>query len=361
MAIDLRNTYKLMMGVKQLYPLHTFLLDRYFPTNEATDVFTTNYVLVEYKDGNQAAAPFVVKRHGSVPVMREGYEVRQFEPAHIGLRRTLTIDDLERRGFGEALYTEVTPDQRQAAILMNDLDEMRAMIARRKEAMAAETIFTNGCVMKAYADDLGNKYEEQEIRFYSGDTNPAKYTPSQDWDTTEASGKRILDDLAAMAKMLTRRGLPATEALVAPDVADTILRNEYFHKLLDNRRIELGGLDPEELPTGVTKVGRFNVKGHMLDILSYEDTYTEAGSSAVKPFIPAGHVAVTAPNIGRTVYGAIYQIDKDGEGYSRYAGIYVPKYVSDATAEVRSVQLRSAPLCMPNNKNPYIVAKVVSG
>ena len=51
----------------------------------------------------------------------------------------------------------------------------------------------------------------------------------------EASGKQMISDMASMISMLTSRGLPATDVLVAPDVADIILSNEWILKLLDNR------------------------------------------------------------------------------------------------------------------------------
>ena len=140
---DYKNTYTLLNSVKELPPLHTFLLDRYFPTS-ARDIFTTDEVIVEYKKGSKKAAPFVAPRHGGVVVLRDGYKLRSFAPAHTGVKRSLTIDDLKLRGFGEALYPDLTPEQREGALILEDLDDMRDMIARRKEAMAAEVIFTNG-------------------------------------------------------------------------------------------------------------------------------------------------------------------------------------------------------------------------
>ena len=53
MAIDFLNTYQLLQAVKEQPPMSTFLRDRYFPTNDATDIFATTKVLVEYKDGNR--------------------------------------------------------------------------------------------------------------------------------------------------------------------------------------------------------------------------------------------------------------------------------------------------------------------
>lgn len=358
MALNFFETHTLLASVQQLEPLHTFLLDRYFPTNSATDVFATDDVLVEYKKGSKKAAPFVAPRKGGISILRDGYTVKRFTPSYIAPKRTLTIDDLNKRGFGEALYSQLTPQQRQGVLMLRDLDELRTMNERRKEAMAAEVIFTNGCIMDEYVDDQ-HTFEEKEVRFYEGATNPSVYTPAANWSTTEASGKQILNDVAAMISMLTKRGLAATEVLVAPDVADVILANEWILKLLDNRHYQIGGVDPAVLPSGAAKICRLNIKGRMIDFLSYDDTYTEIDGT-VKSFIPQGMIAVGAPGAGRTIYGAVTQLEQaDGE-FHTYAGINVPKYLSDAKSNVRELILTSAPLCMPNNENPFITARVLA-
>ena len=44
MPFNYYDTHHLLASVQQLAPLHTFLLDRYFPTNAATDIFSTERV-----------------------------------------------------------------------------------------------------------------------------------------------------------------------------------------------------------------------------------------------------------------------------------------------------------------------------
>ena len=145
---------------------------------------------------------------------------------------------------------------------------------------------------------------------------------------------------------------------MAPDVGDVFLANEWILRLMDNRNYQIGGIDPTLLPSGAAKLARLNVKGRMIDFLSYEDTYAEVDGT-VKPYIPAGHIAAGAPAAGRTVYGAITQVEQaDGE-FHTYTGVDVPKYLSDATHNVRELILSTAPLCMPNNENPFITAKVL--
>ena len=140
MAFNYYDTHHLLFSVRQLSPIHTFLLDRYFPTNAATDIFSTDDVLVEYQKGSKKAAPFVAPRKGGITILRDGYTMMRFTPSYIAPKRFLTIDDLKKRGFGEALYTQLTPEQRQGAIILGDLDNLRMMNIRRKEAMAAEVI-----------------------------------------------------------------------------------------------------------------------------------------------------------------------------------------------------------------------------
>lgn len=356
MPVNFFDTHTLIRSVEEITPVRRFLLDRYFPTNSASDVFATSDVLVEYKKGTKKAAPFVAPRKNGIAILREGYAMKRFTPSRIAPKRTLSIDELNKRGFGEALYSNLTPAQRQGVMIMNDLAELRDMNTRRKEEMAAQVMFTNACIMKEYVDDLGN-YEEKEVRFYDEAQNPAVYTPSANWDTTEASGKQILNDLAAMAKMLTSRGLPATDVIVAPDVADIILNNEWLIKLMDNRRMEIGGIAPEELPSGATKIARFNCKGRWLDIISYDEEYEDTDGT-IKPFVPAGEITVSAPGAGRTVYGSITQLEQADGQFHTYAGIDVPKYTADAISDLREIMLSTSPLCMPNNANPFIRAKV---
>lgn len=353
MPFDIYSTHTLIAAVEQIAPLHTFLRDRYFPTNDASDIFSTDDVLVEYRDGSKKLAPFVAPRKGGVTMLRNGSHLERFTPPFIAPRRPITIDDLKKRGFGEALFTKLTPQQREGALLMRDADEMGQMISRREEKMAAETMLTNGCIMKHITDDI-NKPEDKEIRFYSEASNPAIYTPTVNWN---ASGAHIIDDMDAMAALLTSRGLPATDLLVAPDVAKTILRDPEIKELLDLRNYNIGGVDPAALPTGATRVARLNINGRMIDVISYEDTY-EDDDGAIKQYLPAGYAVMTAPAAGRTLYGAVTQIEQaDGQTHT-YAARRVPKYLADANNNTRSLTLTACPLLIPNNKNPWISAKV---
>ena len=126
-------------------------------------------------------------------------------------------------------------------------------------------------IMKHIADDA-SEGEDMSIQFYKGSSNPAVYTPTTDWDKP---GADILGDIFAVAEMLAAKGLPASDLLVSPDVGDAILHDETILKLLDNRNVNVGGIDPQQLPAGVTKIARLNAKGHVVDVLQYSASYTD--------------------------------------------------------------------------------------
>ena len=353
--MDFTNTQTLLAAVNQLQPATSFLRDRYFPTNESTDIFNTEEVLVEYRDGNKKLAPYVSPRKNGVTMLRDGYSMRSFAPANIAPKRPMYVDDLKRKGFGEALFSNLSPEARQMALMMQDLTDLDCMITRREELMAAETMLNNGCVMKHIADH-GDEYEEKEIRFYTEDENPAEYTCPVDWDDSNAN---IIEDVYQMILLLTSKGNAATEVLLGKNVVNNFINNAKIQKLLDLKHVNIGDIEPMMLPTGAARIARLNIRGHMIDFLTYEATY-ENESGVDTPYIPNNKIVLTAPNAGRTAYGAVTQVEQfDGLMHS-YPGRRVPHYVSNADNNSRNITLTSRPLLMPNRKNPWISATVLS-
>lgn len=356
MAYNYYDTHTLLAAVQQNIRTTTFLRDRFFPTNEATDIFSTTDVLVEYRDGSRMIAPYVAPRKGGVTLLRKGYEVERFEPPFIAPKRMLTIDDLTKKGFGEALNSNMTPAARQMALILRDAQELADTIARREEQMAAEVMQTNACVMKHIADDH-TETDDKYIQFFKEGTNPAKYTPTNNW-TKDYTG--IISDMGAMARMLTQNGLGASELIVGVDAADAILGNAEIQKLLDIRNYNAGRIDPSTLPDGVAHIATLNVKGRYIDVLCYEEQYTDYEDGDTKDYIDSKSVVLTAPSAGRTAYGAVSQVEQSDGLFHTYTGRRVPKYLSNAEGNTRSLTLTSCPILMPKNRNCFIVAKVLA-
>ena len=352
MAFNFYETHTLLMAVQQIIPAASFLRDRYFPTNAATDIFATDDVLCEYRDGSRKLAPFVAPRKGGVTIMRDGSTMKRFTPPFIAPKRPLTADDLNKRGFGEALYSQLTPEQRQQQLILRDAAEMGDLITRREEYMAAQIMLTGGCIMKHIADDPA-KGDDLEVHFYEDATNPYTYTPTNDWDGATAT---IMADLKALARTMVEKGLRVADLVCSPNVADAITENADIVAMMDKQHIDIGEIsatliDPVKYPAA-SVVAVLNVDGRKINIISYGETYeTDAGATAL--YIPSGKAIMTAPAAGRTLYGAVTQVEQADGAFHTYAGARVPKYLSSAEGNTRSLTVTSCPLPMPNAKGAF--------
>lgn len=356
MALNLYDTHSMLRLQEVVPPKSTFLRDRYF-TTASEDIFPSEDVLVDFKDEAGASlAPVVLPDKGGIPVSRGGYETHRFTPPLVAPSRVLTGAQLQKRQAGEAVFSNITPQEREAKVLAQDLKDLNDLIDNREEYMAAQTLLNNGYTLKQYADKYGSsEYIEMEIKFYTENANPAVYVPSAVWSPNSTA---IISDLAAMAQMLTKRGLPATDVIVGSAVADVLLSNDMILKLLDNRRFILAQeVNPQEQANGAVLIAVLNCKGHMLNIFSYTREYKDETTGNSTPYIPADHVVVSAPGMGRTAYGAITQLEN--ENFVTYAASRVPRTLLDKHANTKEIIQQARPLTIPKVKNAAISADVL--
>lgn len=351
--MSIYDTPVLLRTVRKIHPVVTFFKNRYFPTG-AGDVFPTTEVLIEYKEGKRKLAPFVIPRKGGITMEREGYTASRYTPPYIAPQRPLTIDDLNKKGFGESLYSNMTPQQRQAQVLGEDLADLSEMIDRREEWMCKELLTSGEVVMKHYSDRYGvGVPEEKVLRFYNENFDN-EYTVANTWDDANST---IYDDLDAMVAMLTRNGNPASDLCMDAAAWKEFIKDSEIKEMLNNRRIEMGMINPVETPDGVAHMGQIIVRGKKLDIFVYDEMY-EDEEGEMQCFMPYGTILITAPGMGRMLYGAITQIEQDGE-FHTYDGSKVPKYFSDSKNEVRELRVASAPVPVPNDRKGWVVSKVL--
>lgn len=349
------DTVQLIGTAKKIYPVIMWFKNRYFPTGE---IFSTQRVLVDTKKGSRKMAPFVLPRKGGITMEREGYTAESYKPPYIAPKRPLTIDTLNELGFGENPYGGMTPEEREADILADDLSELMMMIDRTEEWMCSELLQHGEVIMRHYADNSYGKgrFEEKLLRFFDkteGFKN--RYTPTVLWD---ADSPDIYGDFMAMVDMVINGSNPATDINMAGDVYGALIKDPTFQALLNNRRMEIGKINPIETPDGVGYIGQIVVKGHTLDMFVYDDKFEDVDGT-MKAFLPAGTVMVMAPDMGKTVYGAISQVEEVDGKFHTYEGTRIPKYISDAKSDTREIKVSSAPVPIPNDVNGWSVATVL--
>lgn len=350
LVLDYTSTPQMLEAIKQEFAPNTFLKDRYFPDEQVTDA---DEVLIEYKKGSRKMAPFVEEAINGKEMSREGYSAKTYKPASIKPKRSLTIDDLKKKGFGEALYHGFSKEERAAQIAIDDLKDMRDSIARRKEWMAAEVLQHNELTMKHYTDD-NSKCKIKKIKFYEGSNNPAIYTPQYKWDSQNAD---IFADVNYIIKDLNRNGFGGSEVLMGENVSAALLDNKKVKEFLDNRRYEFGKFEPAEMFEEVTLFGELNCNGKKAKFIEYSAAYEDDETGNLIPYIDPDSIVVLSPKVGVTKYASITQIDFGATEFTTYVEKEVPLFeVKDQT---RSQILQSRPLMMPREFCPYRVAKVL--
>lgn len=354
-SLNFFDTYVLLAMAEEIVPQTSFFRDRYFPTG-ADDIFAADKVLTEYRKGDRKMAAFVAPRVGAIPMERQGYEIHEYQPARISLSRLLTMDDLEKRGFGEALYPGMDKAARAARLQLRDLQDMDRRISRREEWLAVQTMLNNACTMQEYIDakTIG---EELRVEFYKGHSEH-KYITANKWNG--ANGDRF-SDIKAMCRLLSRRGLPAVDLVLGGEVAEDFTNDEKVQRLLDNRRMDYGSLSPEltQYPS-VAFMGRLNFGGYTLNLFEVNESY-EDDNGREQLYFPADGAMVTAPGCGHMMYGQITQIDYGCTEPNSHIASRVPKLILDQPNDSRSLCLACRPLAAPHNYCPYIFAPNVVG
>lgn len=356
--LDFFSTYVLSAIVDETTPRATFFRDRYFGSGGG-DIINADKVLVEYRKAGRTMAPFVADRIGDIPLDRRGYTVHEYEPARIAMSRLLTIDELHKRGFGEAIYANSTEAERAARLIQDDLSDIEESIVRREEWMAAQTMIHNACEMQEYVD-ANVKGGTKAIHFYDkGKTSEHLYTVAKKW--TEDGGD-YRADVRNMSRLLTSRSLPATDLIIGTNVADFITNDKKTAELLDRNSGQIVGTINETLGNydGITFLGTLNFHGHRLNVIVVDERY-EDESGKDQPMFGANDAMVTAPGCGAFKYGRITQFDYGATMPTTYAAKRVPKLIVDQENDIRKIRLTTRPIAVPKNYCPYIYAKDVVG
>ena len=350
--IDLLDTYYLAGLARAITPRMAFFKDRYFSDVET---FRTNKVLLEFDNGDQKMVPFIDPRVGDIPVDRDGYHLLEIEPPMVAPSRVLTIDDLRKRGFGEAILSNSTEAERARTIQLRDMEQLDARISRREEWMCAQTMISNGVTVQEYIDDktVGRSIP---IYFYDNSgSNPGVYTVGNGVWTTYA---KMRADVIAMCNKLVARGLPVTDLILGSTTWETVLQFSDLQTLLDNRRIVIGAVSEDMQLPGANFVGQLDFGGYRLNVIVVSEFYADS-SNQNQPYFPAKGAMVTAPKCGKMLYGAVSQIPYGSSEFDTFEGTRIPKLIVDQEHDIRKTRLASRPITCPKNLAPWVYAASV--
>lgn len=347
------DTYKLINAIKKMYPVVQFFKNRYFPDGK---VYYSEKALVETKKKGRAVAPFVIPVVGGIALESEGYRAMEIEAPYIAPKKVITAAQLEKKAFGESPESGRTPAQRENELEAEYMDDLRKSVLRRHELMCTDLLLTGKVLMKHYAngDDAarGVNYDLKYLQFYDKEFKN-RYT--FDGDFREMSASLKIQEFYKMASELRKRGIRATDIVMASDVSMELMSKDDFLKFYDIAKVDFGDIKQMELPEGVVCNGRININGVVMTMFTYDEAYEDLDGQE-KPFIPAGTILFLQPGMGETVYAQVTFFS--GGSFKSYAEKIVPRFVGSEKENTAEVQVFSRPVPYPYDWEGWLVANI---
>jgi hypothetical protein len=257
-----------------------------------------------------------------------------------------------KRQPGEALYSGRSPEDRAAAILAKDLNEMDKEITRTEEVMCAQALTTGKIVIK------GDGVDDQ-IDFWS-DLAPADKPASTLTKLWTAADADPLSDLRTLCRTIGQKsGLTPVEVIAGAKAVDVLIDSlKGDANAFNSRRIDLGQIDPRTFADGVSYIGALRLPN--LDVYTYDEVYYDETSGTNKPLIPDDSILIACRGVATTrAYGLVDIINVAQNTHSFVEGDRVPNsWLQSSNPAGRIVQLKSAPLMIVNQPLGFYCAKV---
>ena len=278
-----------------------------------------------------------------------GYQTESFTPPLINPLTVTTANDALERMPGEDLYSGMTPEERAAKQLIEDYQRLNDAATRREEWMAVRTI------MDGQIPVVGPGVNKV-IDF--GFTNKVKLEGTKKWG---ASAAKPLDDLEDWVDQVLENGFANVDHVV---MGKTALRNfladTNVQNMLDNRRIELGIINPKDLPNGARYIRHLSKPS--LDIYTYGEVYlddwTDPSAPVTKRLVDDNKIALlpSNPNFMRA-YGLTSYIDDTKRTITAQTNRLLRTYVKHGPDRM-ILELQTRPLTIPDKVDSWLVAEV---
>jgi len=351
--MDMFETRTMLEPLETQFSPRTFLLNTFFDGGRTHD---TVHVDIDIVKGKRKMAPFVAPRAEGRVIKREGRVTRSYRPPYVKPKRVTEAEKiLAKRATGATPYSGPSPQQRAAEELGKDMMELTEMIVRREEWMAAQALFTGKIIVTGIIDEGDDSsVVNDEIDFQMSASHKITLTGGDLW--TEANSKPM-NNLRGWKRVISKdSGRTGRVAVYGQDVIEVFVDNTDVQKKMDMRRVDMGQIDPQSLPDGVTYWGYLKDPG--IDIYTYDEWYLDDDGNE-QPMVPVDRVLLGATNARATRhYGAIQDLDAIEQGLveTRY---YPKSWRTKGDVTERFLMVQSAPLVVPHEINAFMSIKVI--
>lgn len=214
--------------------------------------------------------------------------------------------------------------------------------------MAAQALFSGKIVIKGDGvDDVIDFWSELKDKPQTDVTNK--------WD--QGSADPLGDLAAAVDKTGELSGLTPRTAILGQKAAKVLMDFLMKNGTLDNRRINVGAIQPTDLGNGVRYLGTLLYP--TLDLYTYNEKFLDDTTSQLSPMVPENKVLICCDQVQtERCYGIVSFVDNNNEIHHVANARAVNTYVKREQGAARIIEMLSAPLMVINQPYGFHVMNV---
>lgn len=352
--IDIFDTRTMLEAVEEMKRPGRFLRDMFFPNFRQ---FDTESVDVDIVKGKRRLAPFVSPLAEGKVVDRLGFSTSTIKPGYIKPKMPTTAADLLKRQPGEVLYGGgMTIEQRAQEQLGRDLAELMDQVDRREEWMAAQALNAGAIVMKIKAETADKSVT---VDFGMDATHKVTLSGTDLWSDTTNSDP--IADLTTWGQLCRKdSGISPNTVVMGTDACTAFMNHPKVQKALDMRAVDMGEINPRQLPDGVSYVGRIKAPNLFVDVYCYDEWYIDEDTSTETAMVPAKKVWMGSTRTANSKLNAVIQDVEAIEGGIAAAVRRFPKSWVTKDPSVRWLMVQSAPLIAMLQPDAFVSAQVLA-
>lgn len=269
--MDIYSTGAIREVIRTFERPKPFLLDLFFRNQVNSQ---EEEILFDIQVFKRRISPFVAPHVPGKLVAQTGYSTDRFKPAYVKDKRALDPTRPLKRAIGEQIggAPSMSPAQREAAILGDELLDMQNMYYRALEVMAADAL-ADGVVTVT-----GEGYPAVSVDFGRPNGHTVTLTTSARWGESGVSPVESLEGWAAT--FLGNSGVPVTDIVFTPSAWKLFKKDADFKDATDTTlRGTTSGADFSALPDfGGAPLGMYNANVRMW---LYANKYVNSAGSEV--------------------------------------------------------------------------------
>lgn len=330
--MNLYDTTTLLGMVEALDRPKRFIFDTFFGT--ATITFDTEEIMFDKISSSRKIAPYVSPLVAGKPQAIRGSIANSFRPAYVKPKTSVQPSAVLKRRPGERIAGDMSPADRFDRILIQELEDQDAQIARREELMAIEILRTGKVVVES------PEFPKMEVNFGRPNGHTVALTSGDRWGE---SGVSPIANIRTWAQTVhDGSGAHPNIVVMDPLAAGKFLADTDLKTLLDNRRQADGTMQFAGAVTGAQGVEAVKLGSvGQFEFWQYQQLYKdEAG--ATQKMMPDHTVIMGSLGIeGYGCYGAIQDFGAL-QALDRF-----PKMWEEKDPSVALLMTQSAPLPVP--------------